>query len=353
VLRTGQAELYAHIDDTLLRAAARDEAHWHKLQAVGLHSAMIVPLVARGRMLGALTCVWADSGRQYGPADLALAEELARRAALAVDNARLYEAERQARAEAQRLNAELEQRVLERTAQLQAANTKLERSREHLRRLSSHLQSAREAEQMRIAREIHDELGQTLTALKMDVAWLRRHLNADQATLNEKVTSMSDLIDTTVQTVRKITQELRPGILDDLGLLPALEWQLQDFQQRSGLDCQFVARLDHIDLDTHAATAVFRIFQETLTNIARHAGARRVRVTLSEVNHHLVLEVHDDGRGITDKELAKPKSFGLLGMRERVHLLGGDISVTGQDGRGTTVLARIPLRSHSAAGSGG
>lgn len=351
VLRTGQAELYASINDTMLRSAARDEEHWRKLQVVGLRSAMIVPLVARGRMLGALTCVWADSGRQYGPADLALGEELARRAALAVDNAGLYEAERQARAEAQRLNAELEQRVLERTVQLQTANTKLERSQEHLRRLSSHLQSAREAEQMRIAREIHDELGQTLTALKMDVAWLRRHLDADQDTLTSKVVSMSDLIDTTVQTVRKITQELRPGILDDLGLLPALEWQLQDFQQRSGLDCQFVTRLEQIDLDTHAATAVFRIFQETLTNIVRHAQARRVRVTLSEANRHLVLEVQDDGRGISDKELSKPKSFGLLGMRERVHLLGGDISITGQDGRGTTVLARIPLRTHSAAGA--
>jgi PAS domain S-box-containing protein len=345
VLRTGQAELYPDVTERMLRAAARDETHWHMLQAVGLRSAMLVPLMARGRTVGALTCVRAEAGRQYSLADLSLAEELARRAALAVDNARLFEAERQARAEAQHLNADLEQRVLQRTGQLQAANAKLERSREHLRRLSSHLQTAREDEQMRIAREIHDELGQTLTALKMDAAWLRRHLDASPATLEDKVASMSSLIDTTIQTVRKITQELRPGILDDLGLLPALEWQLQDFQQHSGLACSLRTHLGDIAPDTQTATTVFRIFQEMLTNIARHAGARRVDVTVSEANQHLVLEVRDDGRGITDSELAKPRSFGLLGMNERVTLLGGRISIRGEAGRGTTVTVSVPLRA--------
>ena len=351
VLRTGQAELHASISEAALRAATHDDDHRQLLQAVGLSSAMVVPLVARGRMLGAMTCVWADSRRQYGPTDLALAEELARRAALAVDNARLYEAERHARAEAQQLNAELEDRVALRTAQLEAANAKLQRSQEHLRRLSSHLQNAREAEQMRIAREIHDELGQQLTALKMDAAWLRRRLDGEQPQLQAKVDSMADLIDTTVQTVRKITQELRPGILDDLGLLPALEWQLQDFQKHTGLAGSFVTELEHIDLDTHAATAVFRIFQETLTNVVRHAQARRVDVSLTEANNCLVLQVRDDGQGITEQELAKPKSFGLLGMRERVYLLGGEISIVGTAGQGTTVTAHFPLRpaaSHQA-----
>lgn len=343
VLQSGQAELMPNIDEASLRAAVSEDDHWQKLQAVGMRSVLLVPLVARGRLLGAMTCVWAGSGRLYGPADLVLAEELARRAALAVDNARLYEAERQARAEAQQLNAELEHRVVLRTAQLQAANSKLERSQEHLRRLSSHLQTAREAEQMRIAREIHDELGQQLTALKMDAAWLRRHLAGDRQKLLDKVTSMSDLIDTTVHKVRKITQELRPGILDDLGLLPALEWQLQDFQKHTGLGGTFVTDLAEISLDTQAATAVFRIFQETLTNVARHAQARRVDVRLAVADGHLVLEVRDDGQGISEQELTKPKSFGLLGMRERVHLLGGSISIVGQAGQGTTVTARIPL----------
>ena len=194
---------------------------------------------------------------------------------------------------------------------------------DELRELSEALLSMREEERTRISHAIHDELGQALTGLKMDVAWLQRHLGQDQTTLREKTRAMSDLIDATVQTVRQIAAELRPGVLDDVGLVAAVEWQLQEFQTRTGIQCQLTGVVEKSALDADLSTAAFRIFQEALTNVARHAQASRLKVNLEETATHLTLQIRDSGRGISDGEINHPKSIGLLGMRERARQRGG------------------------------
>ena len=343
VLRTGQPEFYPEPSDELLAAIARDAEHLELTRALGLQSVMIVPLVTRGHTLGALTLVVsAESGRQYTAADLALAEELAQRAALAVDNARLY-------AEAQQLNTELEERVLQRTAELQAANIQLETSRAQLLRLAHYERTAREEERSRLAREIHDELGQDLTGLKMDLAWLQKHTGPTQKDLLQKFKAMSDLVDTTIQSVRRIATELRPGILDDLGLLAAMEWQLQEFEKRTGIRCRFTSSLEQVALDADGTTVLFRILQETLTNVARHACATQVEVSLDQEQDTVSLRVQDNGRGIAESEVDGSKSYGLLGMRERVRLRSGDFTIQGTPGQGTTVVIRLPLNKGHVA----
>lgn len=223
------------------------------------------------------------------------------------------------------------------------AEEQLERSLEQLRALSARLQSVREEERTRIAREIHDELGQAMTGLKMDLAWLARQLPTDAPSLRQKVASMSHLVDETIQVVRRISTELRPGVLDDLGLLAALEWQAQDFQTRTGIRCRLVTTVEELELDADRSTALFRIFQETLTNVARHAQATEVTVRLDVCEDHLILEVKDNGVGISSQALADSHSLGLLGMRERALLFGGSVEVRGEPERGTTVTVRIPV----------
>ena len=225
---------------------------------------------------------------------------------------------------------------------------KLNKSREQLRSLAARLQSVREGERIRIAREIHDELGQMLTGFKMDLCWLERRfteMNTQAAgiPLLNKMKTMSGLIDEMVQSVRKISSELRPRALDDLGLVPAMEWQAREFEERTGLECQFTSPAADIHLPPDHCTAVFRIFQEALTNVARHARATRVTLHLQTSADHLVLEIRDNGRGITDEEVANSQSLGLLGMRERALILGGDVRISGATGDGTTVTVEVPL----------
>jgi signal transduction histidine kinase len=255
------------------------------------------------------------------------------------------------------LVAELEARLAQLAGQLLVANASLEReiadrertedefrrSTDQLRELSARLQSVREEERTHIARVIHDELGQTLTGLKMDVAWLQRHLDRQQPAVLEKTQAMSDLIDTTIQTVRRISSELRPGILDDLGLVATIEWQIQEFQTRSGIQGKLISAPEETTLDADGATAVFRIFQEILANVARHARATQVQVTLEESASFLTLQVQDNGRGMTESEIGSPKSIGLLGMRERARLRAGEVQFHGTPGKGTTVTVRLPL----------
>jgi PAS domain S-box-containing protein len=223
------------------------------------------------------------------------------------------------------------------------ARAELESSHERLRALAGHLQAAREEERTRVAREIHDELGQALTGLKMDVAWLRKKLAKDQEPLREKTDSMLALMDQTIQSVRRISTELRPGVLDDLGLAAAIEWQIHEFQNRTGIKCVLASRLDDIRLDHLRSTALFRIFQETLTNIARHARASKVSIKLERKNRDVSLQVQDNGSGIPKNKLSDRRSLGILGMRERALLLGGEFMINGVRGKGTTVTARIPI----------
>jgi signal transduction histidine kinase len=216
-----------------------------------------------------------------------------------------------------------------------------------MRALAGRLQAVREEERTSIAREIHDELGGALTGLKIDFSLLTRaalkiESGTVRAPLLAGMDSMIQFIDATIHTVRRIAMELRPGVLDDLGLVAALEWQLKDFEKRTGIRCEFFPPAEDISLDADLSTALFRIFQEALTNVARHSGATEVRVRLCMEADYSTLEVEDNGKGIEKEKALSSKSLGLLGMRERAQMFGGGITVTGTPGRGTKVTVEIP-----------
>jgi PAS domain S-box-containing protein len=218
---------------------------------------------------------------------------------------------------------------------------------EQLQALNARIERVREDERTGIAREIHDELGQGLTGLKMDVAWVGRRLAGAEAIsvdeVRERVAAMSDLIDETINQVRRISAELRPGLLDHLGLLAAVEWQAQEHEKRTGTRCTVSSNLGEQKLGRDLSTGVFRIFQEALTNVARHADARRVTVKLEREGARLELDVHDDGKGISDDAARSLSSLGLLGLRERARRLGGEVSVKATKPRGTRVRLSVPI----------
>ena len=220
----------------------------------------------------------------------------------------------------------------------------LKRQQQELRELSARVLEAREEEKTRIARELHDELGQLLTALKMDLAWLRERLPDRE--LVKKADEMSEMLDKTVGATRRISADLRPLMLDDLGLADAAGWLVDDFGKRSGVRCEFqLAGNGALENASKAvATAVYRALQESLTNIARHSGAKHAWVSLAAEDGVVHFEVEDDGRGIAPEDLAKARSLGLKGMRERVAYLGGSIDVARAPRGGTRVRARVPLK---------
>jgi len=231
-------------------------------------------------------------------------------------------------------------------AERRRAQEQLRESHEQLRALSVYLQHVREEERTRIAREVHDELGQALTSCKLDLSLLANKLPKNLAPLKDKAKALSAHIDATIQTVRRIATELRPGILDHLGLIAALEWQANEFQTRTGIKCDVRTDLHEPVLTADLATAFFRIFQETLTNVIRHAGATHVMVHLKEAGGRIILEVKDNGRGISPEEITNPRSMGLLGMKERAALLGGSFKIgLPSGGKGTLVTVSIPHRS--------
>jgi PAS domain S-box-containing protein len=254
---------------------------------------------------------------------------------------------------AARIGERLEQRGLvityENITYRKQFEKELELSRGRLRDLSMHLQTIREKERTRIARELHDELGQLLTALNTGVILLNKKIPPEHKQLLERTGSMKELIDMTMQTVKRIYMDLRPGMLDHLGLPTAMEWQCQEFEKMTGVKCSVRVEPEDMMPDKDLSITIFRILQETLTNVARHSGARHVKVSLREEEDELELVVVDNGRGITEAELHKPKSFGLLGIQERVEFRGGGVKITGRKGKGTTVTVRLPLRQGGMA----
>ncbi|MEW6418584.1 MAG: response regulator [Nitrospirota bacterium] len=281
------------------------------LESQDIKSLLVIPLISADKLAGFIGFDNVEETGEWSEEDLALL----------------------------RISSGLIGNVLER----KRAEDELKSSREQLRNLSAHLQTVREEEGKHIAREIHDELGQALTALKMDASLLINKLPNDQKQLIEKTKSMSKLIDATIQTVQRILTELRPGLLDDLGLLAAIEWQAEEFQKRTGIKCEVTLEPDEIIIDQDRSTAIFRIFQEALTNVSRHANATTVKVNLKKKAEKLILKVKDDGRGITEKQISDPKSLGLIGIRERVHLFGGEFKISGIRDKGTAVTVGIPL----------
>jgi PAS domain S-box-containing protein len=223
------------------------------------------------------------------------------------------------------------------------AEEALRRSKDELHELASAAHRAREQEKSRIARELHDELGQSLTALQMDVAWCRERVAEGNEGMAMRLARMESLLETTVAATRRISADLRPLMLDDLGLWPALEWLVESFTEHTGVQCELSMKSEEIELPDLQATAVFRAVQESLTNIAKHARASRVDVTIERENSTLAVSVRDDGVGFSAEDSRKPNSFGLLGLRERAALLGGEASVTSAPGRGTRVEVRFPV----------
>lgn len=518
VLRTGLPEIYYDIPDELLVAVSKNEVQLKILRDIGYSSVMIVPLTSQDRTLGAITFVNTESRRHFTDQDLEFAELLAGRAAVAIENARLYR-------ETQELNAELEARVEERTYELSEAYRELraevvershaeettrallrissklnstldvpgafdqlireattlvngergfvalrtargltvnkviegETSREveytwgpgvgipgwvmergepyvtndvendplvlhrsginsdvrsiactpivdrdgkvmgvfevqnkrgeagfsaadveflmalspiasiaignalayekvlnaekalkdsylQLRALAARLQTVREEERTDIARELHDELGQALTALKMDVASLASRLPKRSQALHERARNMSEQIDATIMTVRRLSTQLRPGMLDDLGLGPSIEWYANDFAARTGITCEVEIPAEELELERLQATALFRIFQETLTNVARHAAATEVKGSLKAQDGVLILQVRDNGQGMELEQVRGRRSLGLLGMRERAEMLEGTLDIQSAPGQGTIVTVEMPLR---------
>jgi len=223
---------------------------------------------------------------------------------------------------------------------------RLMQSQEELSNLSQYIQSVREKESERIAGEIHDELGQYMTALSMDLNWISNHMDSGdehRERIIAKIEDMSYLLDKTIHAVQKISSELRPGLLDDLGLIPALEWLIQDFQNRTGIDCALQIQCRHLEFNPEFATAIFRITQEGLNNVARHSQATQVNIIFMKQGRNLELCIEDNGRGISENEIASPLSIGIIGMRVRLRPFDGRLDITRTSGAGTLLRISVPV----------
>ena len=218
-----------------------------------------------------------------------------------------------------------------------------------LRELSDHLLNIREIERTNIAREIHDELGQQLTILKMDLSWLNQKLQKhEDASVLQKTRDALKVLNETIKSVRRIATELRPSMLDDLGLIEAMEWQSKEFEKRSGIRITFKSGIAHLPVANAIATSLFRIFQEALTNIARHANAKNVFSKLQVENNEVILTIIDDGAGFDMQTLGLKKTLGLLGMKERTLMMGGRFEINSKAGEGTTIIVTTSLEGNDA-----
>jgi len=221
---------------------------------------------------------------------------------------------------------------------------KLKRYNRQLRAFSAHLASLVEDERGRISREIHDGLGQDLTALIIDLHWLERNLDKDKALVINKLDTMIENVELTIETAKRLYTELRPTILDDLGIAAAFEWQVREFQKSTGIICHLDVNLEEITPNRTISTVLFRALQQTLVNVYRHAEATKIDIELKYWRNKVCLLVHDNGKGIAQEEVRNPKSFGLIGMRERVNYLGGSFKIIGVSGKGTTISITIPSK---------
>jgi two-component system, NarL family, sensor histidine kinase UhpB len=233
------------------------------------------------------------------------------------------------------------------------AEQAIENSRQQLRALNARLQSGREDERAKVAREIHDDLGQLLTAIKINLDWLERQLGetAERATANaqlERVVESEEMIEAAIQSVQRIAADLRPAVLDNLGLAEALEQEVGRFQERTGISCEMQLPSEALSLRPETSLAIFRVLQEALTNVARHAHASVVRISLASSNEQVVLLVEDNGEGIRAEAIGDPRSLGLLGMSERASALGGHVSVAPVMPHGTRVTLQLPETNHAA-----
>ncbi|HHN66092.1 MAG TPA: sensor histidine kinase [Nitrospirae bacterium] len=244
----------------------------------------------------------------------------------------------------QKVNRILEEELYHR----RVVERELRESREQLLRLSAHLQTLREEERARIAREVHDELGQSLTAIKLNLGWLKNHLSGIDTNLLERVKDTLQLLDDTIRIVKRISIELRPPLLDYLGLGAAVRWQVEEFEKHTGIECTLEITPEEIVLGQHLSIDIFRILQEGLTNVAKHSGASRVRIDLKEDQGGIVLAIEDNGRGLQDNPF-NPTSLGIIGIKERVEFWGGSFEIKNRQGGGTCLRIRIPL---NRAGSG-
>ena len=234
--------------------------------------------------------------------------------------------------------------IAENVTQKLLTEEQLKKSYEDIRLLNTHLQTIREEERAGIAREIHDELGQQLTALKMDVSWINKKIHTDNAELQERISGMLLLIDQTVKIVRRIASDLRPGILDDLGLIAALEWQLGEFEKRMGIKTTFHSQIHNLDLEKKITIGLFRVYQEALTNIARHSEATSIEVIVDQVDDTLCLTIRDNGKGFEAEQIKFKNTLGLLGMTERVRMLNGELNIESNPGKGTSVIIKVPIK---------
>jgi signal transduction histidine kinase len=297
----------------------------------------------------------ARTGMQDEPSELGeLATTLDQ---LAADLAQRRQENLQLLGELRTLNSRLEQRVDQRTAQLVESNERLTSTQAELRRLSLKLMRATEQERTRISREIHDQLGQMITAIKMELRSAQRSLEragsepshttdqlvGEMERSESKLDAISGMLDEMVVLVRRISADLRPGLLDDFGLEAAVEWQLQEFSKLINVETSLETAIDEERLSPAQATAAFRILQEALTNVARHAEATHVAVQVATHDEMLTLQVQDNGRGISLEGAEQTRSLGLLGMRERAGELGGTVEISGEPGKGVRVLLRLPL----------
>ncbi len=227
------------------------------------------------------------------------------------------------------------------------AEQMMKQSNLELRELSSHLETIREEERTTISREIHDELGQQLTGLKMDASWLSRKIPQHETILQEKITTMIALIEDTVKSVRRISSDLRPGILDDLGLIDALDWASVEFERRTGIECKFKPTVEDVSFEKNLSTGIFRVYQEALTNVARHAGASRIKTTFDKSTDNWVLVIEDDGKGFDSSDVISKKTLGLVGMKERAKMFGGKLNIASMAGVGTVIRLEVPLKEEN------